>query len=223
MYFQLQQLPLPLPPKIPTFATLMAKPEHIVPQNYRITRADRSAALGHRPCIVWLTGLSGSGKSTLANLVEQELFRNQIHTYVLDGDNVRHGLNSNVDFSPEGRKENIRRVGEVSKLFVDAGLVVITAFISPFRNDRDFVRSLVNKNEFVEIYVDCPVEVCEERDVKGLYKKARSGEIPDFTGISSPFEAPLNPEIVVKTAGETELQSAKKIVDYLMNLIRNPK
>lgn len=201
----------------------MVKPEHIIPQNYRITRADRSAALGHRPCIVWLTGLSGSGKSTLANIVEQELFLNHIHTYVLDGDNVRHGLNSNVDFSPEGRKENIRRVGEVSKLFVDAGLVVLTAFISPFRDDRDFVRSLVSKEEFVEVFVDCPVEVCEERDVKGLYKKARSGEIPDFTGISSPFEAPMSPEIVVRTAEETPEQSATKIVTYILNLIRLSK
>jgi adenylylsulfate kinase len=172
---------------------------NIIPQNYRVTKADRIRANGHKPCVVWLTGLSGSGKSTLANAVEQQLFHHNIKTYVLDGDNIRFGLNNNVDFSPEGRKENIRRIGEVSKLFVDAGVVVLTAFISPFRADRDFVRSILGGDEFTEVFVDCPLEVCEQRDVKGLYKKARAGEIPDFTGISSPFEAPLKPEITVRT------------------------
>lgn len=197
----------------------MSLSTHIVPQNYRVTKADRVRANGHRPCVVWFTGLSGSGKSTLANAVEQRLFEKGIHTYVLDGDNIRYGLNSNVDFSPEGRKENIRRIGEVAKLFADAGLVVITAFISPFRSDRDFVRSILGKDEFVEIFVDCPLDVCESRDVKGLYKKARAGEIPDFTGISSPFEEPLSPELTIKTAEETIEFSTEKVVAHLLNLI----
>lgn len=187
--------------------SIMSAPTNIIPQAYKIGKSNRITQNGHKPCVVWFTGLSGSGKSTLANAVEQLLMERGIHTYVLDGDNIRQGLNSNLDFSPEGRKENIRRIGEVSKLFVDAGVVVLTAFISPFKSDRAFVRSLVEANEFVEVFVDCPVDVCEQRDVKGLYKKARAGEIPDFTGISSPFENPESPEITIRTA-ETSIEHA---------------
>lgn len=195
----------------------MSNSSHIIPQNYRITRLDRNKLAGHQSFILWFTGLSGSGKSTLANAVEQELFRRGVRTYVLDGDNIRHGLNSNVDFSEEGRKENIRRIGEVSKLFVDAGIIVLTAFISPFRADRDKVRALVQEGEFIEIFVDCPLEVCESRDVKGLYKKARAGEIPDFTGIHSPFEAPLQPELIIRTSENDLSTSVNIIIDYISN------
>lgn len=195
----------------------MSNSSHIIPQNYRITRLDRNKLAGHQSFILWFTGLSGSGKSTLANAVEQELFNRGMRTYVLDGDNIRNGLNNNVDFSEEGRKENIRRIGEVSKLFVDAGTIVLTAFISPFRADRDRVRALVRQGDFIEIFVDCPLEVCESRDVKGLYKKARAGEIPDFTGIHSPFEAPLNPELTIRTS-EYDLQtSVNIIIDFISN------
>ena len=195
----------------------MSNSSHIIPQNYRITRLDRNKLAGHQSFILWFTGLSGSGKSTLANAVEQELFNRGMRTYVLDGDNIRNGLNNNVDFSEEGRKENIRRIGEVSKLFVDAGTIVLTAFISPFRADRDRVRALVSQGDFIEIFVDCPLEVCESRDVKGLYKKARAGEIPDFTGIHSPFEAPLNPELTIRTS-EYDLQtSVNIIIDFISN------
>lgn len=197
----------------------MPKPTHIVPQAYRITKTDRFGLKGHKPCIVWFTGLSGSGKSTLANLVEQNLFEKGVHTYVLDGDNIRYGLNNNVDFSPEGRSENIRRIGEVAKLFVDSGTVVLTAFISPFQSDRDRVRALVGPDEFIEVFVDCPIEICEQRDVKGLYKKARAGEIADFTGISSPFEAPEHPELTIHTDQLSLEESVNAITDYILNRI----
>jgi adenylylsulfate kinase len=176
------------------------KSTHIVKQDYKITSADRVQLLGQKPVIVWLTGLSGSGKSTISDRLEQELYNLGYKTYLLDGDNIRHGLNNNIDFTEEGRKENIRRIGEVAKLFLDAGIIVITAFISPFREDRDRVRNLVKSDEFIEVFVECPLEICESRDVKGLYAKARKGEIPNFTGISSPFEEPLNAEITVHTA-----------------------
>ena len=192
---------------------------NIIPQDYRVTKADRRQLNQHGSCIVWFTGLSGSGKSTLANGVEQKLFEKGIRTYVLDGDNIRYGLNNNVDFSNEGRKENIRRIGEVAKLFVDAGIVVLTAFISPFREDRDRVRSLVRQEEFVEVFVDCPLEICEQRDVKGLYKKARAGEIPDFTGISSPFEAPLNPELTIQTGKITVAEAVDQITSFILSKI----
>lgn len=156
--------------------------------------------LGQKPLVLWFTGLSGSGKSTLADVLEQRLMREGVKTYLLDGDNIRMGLNKNLDFSDEGRKENIRRIGEVAKLFVDAGIVVLTAFVSPFKSDRKMVRELLLHGEFIEVFVDTPIEVCEERDVKGLYKKARTGEIRDFTGISSPYEIPETPELIIKTA-----------------------
>ncbi len=197
----------------------MAIPTNIVPQNYRISKNDRRELNGHGSVIVWFTGLSGSGKSTLANAVEQELFKQGIKTYVLDGDNIRHGLNNNVDFSAEGRTENIRRIGEVAKLFIEAGVVVLTAFISPFKSDRDRVRSLVSSEEFVEVFVDCPLEICEQRDVKGLYKKARAGEIADFTGISSPFEAPENPELTIATGTIPLQQSVAQVTNFILKKI----
>ena len=197
----------------------MAIPTNIVPQNYRISKNDRRELNGHGSVIVWFTGLSGSGKSTLANAVEQELFRQGIRTYVLDGDNIRHGLNNNVDFSAEGRTENIRRIGEVAKLFIDAGVVVLTAFISPFKSDRDRVRSLVGNEEFIEVFVDCPLEICEQRDVKGLYKKARAGEIADFTGISSPFEVPENPELTIATGTIPLRQSVEQVTNFILKKI----
>ena len=197
----------------------MSHSSNISSQHYQIAKAERVVQNGHKPAVVWFTGLSGSGKSTLANVVEQQLFAKGIHTYVLDGDNIRYGLNNNVDFTPEGRKENIRRIGEVAKLFADAGLVVITAFISPFRSDRDTVRKILAKDEFVEVFVDCPIEVCESRDVKGLYKKARSGEISNFTGISSPFENPENPELTIPTHQLSIEESAHKVVTYILKKI----
>ncbi|MFM7053447.1 MAG: adenylyl-sulfate kinase [Bacteroidota bacterium] len=198
----------------------MSTSTNIIAQAYKTGKAERIRQNGHKPCVVWFTGLSGSGKSTLANAVEQLLVAEGIHTFVLDGDNIRHGLNSNLDFSEAGRRENIRRIGEVSKLFVDAGIVVLTAFISPFKSDRAMVRSMVDQQEFVEVFVDCPIEVCEERDVKGLYKKARAGEISDFTGISSPFEIPEHPEIMIKTAECSINEAAALIATHVLKQIK---
>jgi adenylylsulfate kinase len=164
-----------------------------------VDRTARRQLLGHGAATIWLTGLSGSGKSTIANALEAHLVERGVLAFVLDGDNVRHGLNSNLGFSPEDRTENIRRIGEVAKLMNAAGVVVITAFISPYRADRDRVRALLPDGEMIETYVDCPLDECERRDVKGLYKKARAGQIPEFTGISAPYEAPLAPELVVKS------------------------
>lgn len=194
--------------------------ENLIRQTFIIAKNDRQKLNGHASLTVWLTGLSGSGKSTLAGITEKKLFQSGVHTYILDGDNIRTGLNNNVDFSEEGRRENIRRIGETAKLFVDAGMVVLTAFISPFRKDRDAVRALLPENEFIEVYINCPLEICENRDVKGLYKKARAGEIPDFTGISSPFEPPLNPEIEIKTH-ETDAESGAGIIaNYILKRIK---
>lgn len=196
------------------------KSTDIVKQDYKISRADREKLLQQKPVLLWLTGLSGSGKSTIADRVEQSLHEQGYKTYLLDGDNIRHGLNSNIDFSEEGRKENIRRIGEVAKLFIDAGIIVISAFISPFREDRDAVRKLLKEGEFIEIHVDCPLEICEQRDVKGLYAKARRGEIPNFTGISSPFEIPTHPEITVHTDQEKLEDCVNKILSYTYNSIK---
>jgi adenylylsulfate kinase len=182
----------------------------------RITREDREKLKGHKSFILWFTGLSGSGKSTLSHKVEERLHEMGVHTYVLDGDNIRQGLNKDLGFSEEDRRENIRRIGEVAKLFVDAGVAVLTAFISPYRRDRDFVRNLVDKGDFIEVYVKCPLEVCEQRDPKGLYKKARAGEIKNFTGIDDPYEEPENPEIVVETDKMSVEQCVDKIVNYLI-------
>jgi adenylylsulfate kinase len=189
--------------------------ENIVWHDHQVTKRERARLKGQKPCILWFTGLSGSGKSTLANAVESRLFELGKHTYLLDGDNIRLGLNKGLSFSDEDRIENIRRIGEVSKLFVDAGMIVLTAFISPFQKERDAVRALVNKGEFVEVFVDTPLEVCESRDPKGLYQKARKGEIPSFTGISSPYEAPLYPEIHICTHTQTIESSVNDIVNYL--------
>ncbi|KGA97080.1 adenylylsulfate kinase [Alkalihalobacillus alcalophilus ATCC 27647 = CGMCC 1.3604] len=189
--------------------------ENIVWHETTIKKAERQKQKGHKSSILWFTGLSGAGKSTLANALEYQLFQKGLSSYVLDGDNVRHGLNKGLGFSDEDRKENIRRIGEVSKLFVDAGTIVCTAFISPFREDRDAVRALVEKGEFIEIYVRCSLDACEQRDPKGLYKKARAGEIRDFTGISSPYEEPNSPEIIIDTDQLTIEQSVQQILDYL--------
>ncbi|MEQ8553603.1 MAG: adenylyl-sulfate kinase [Cyclobacteriaceae bacterium] len=185
--------------------------DNIIPHRHSVTLDDRIEKNGHKPKLVWFTGLSGSGKSSLANALEQQLHNRGLNTYILDGDNIRSGLNKDLDFSEESRKENIRRIAEVSKLFVDAGVVVLTAFISPFRENRRFARELVGPEHFIEVFVDCPLEVCEARDVKGLYAKARAGEIPDFTGITSPFEEPENADIVVKT-NELSLEDSLKIL-----------
>jgi adenylylsulfate kinase len=188
---------------------------NVVWHNATITKADRHRMNGHKSAILWYTGLSGSGKSTLANKVEEKLFERGMHTYVLDGDNIRHGLNKGLGFTAEDRKENIRRIGEVAKLFVDAGAFVSTAFISPYQSDREMVRSIVQPGEFIEIYVYAPLEICEKRDPKGLYKKARAGEIKHFTGIDDPYEAPTNPELLINT-GENDLETcAAQIMKYL--------
>jgi len=172
---------------------------------------------GHSGCVVWLTGLSGSGKSTIATELERELFNHGQHAYVLDGDNSRHGLGSDLGFSPEDRKENIRRIGEVAKLFADAGIICITAFISPYRADRDLVRRMLagGPNQFIEIFVNAPLDVCERRDPKGLYAKARANEIKEFTGISAPYEAPSEPEIELRTDEITVAESVARIMEYL--------
>jgi len=188
---------------------------NIVWQETKVSREDRYRLNNHRSCLLWFTGLSGAGKSSLAAAVEKELYSYGIRSYVLDGDNIRHGLNSNLGFTPEDRKENIRRIGEVSRLFVDAGLFALTAIISPYREDRQMVRERFAKGEFIEIYVKCPLEVCEMRDPKGLYKKARRGEIQNFTGISAPYEEPLQPEIVVETDKQTLEQSVAQVIQYL--------
>jgi len=180
-----------------------------------ITREDRERLNGHKAVVIWFTGLSGSGKSTLAQAVEKALFDMGCRTFVLDGDNIRHGLNKDLGFSPEDREENIRRIGEVANLFVDAGVFAMTAFISPYRADRDKARALAPEGRFFEIFLTCPLEVCEERDPKGLYKKARAGEIKEFTGISAPYEAPESPELVIDTSLEGVETSAKRVVDLL--------
>lgn len=178
---------------------------NVVWHHATVTRARRETQNGHRGCILWFTGLSGAGKSTLAHAVEETLHQRGCRTFVLDGDNVRHGLCGDLGFSPEDRVENIRRVGEIAKLFMEAGVIVLTAFISPFREDRERVRGMVEHGDFMEIFCDSQIEVCESRDVKGLYKKARAGQIQEFTGISSPYEVPDNPELTVNT-GEVELE-----------------
>lgn len=198
----------------------MSLSTNIVKQDYRVTKQDRMVLLNQTPVVLWFTGLSGSGKSTLADALEQRLMKEGLKTYLLDGDNIRFGLNKNVDFSDEGRKENIRRIGEVAKLFVDAGIVVLTAFVSPFKSDRQAVRELLGPGEFIEVFVDTPIEICEQRDVKGLYKKARAGEIKDFTGISSPYEAPDKAEVVIKTANRTIEDCIEEIVKYVILKIK---
>lgn len=192
--------------------------KNIIWQDAIVTRTQREEINGHKGCSVWLTGLSGAGKSTLAHRLEARLVADGCRTYVLDGDNVRHGLCCDLGFSIQDRSENIRRIGEVGKLMADAGLIVISAFISPIRSDRDGVRSLLEDGDFIEIYCDAPLHVCEDRDVKGLYKKARAGQLPEFTGISSPYEPPLKPEIVVHTGKDGLDICVDKIIQYLKNI-----
>ncbi|PCJ58039.1 MAG: adenylyl-sulfate kinase [Candidatus Hydrogenedentota bacterium] len=190
------------------------KSTNVVWHQGEIGQADREKQAGHKGAVLWFTGLSGSGKSTLADAVEAALYKRGCRTYVLDGDNIRHGLNQNLGFSDEDRTENIRRIGEVTRLFCDAGVIALTAFISPFQSDRDAVREL-NGDRFIEVFVNTPIEVCEQRDPKGLYKKARAGEIPEFTGITSPYEAPEAPDIDVRTADQSLEESVQQVVHYL--------
>ena len=181
----------------------------------KITKEDRAKLLNQKGATIWLTGLSGSGKSTIAVELEHALIENKHQAYILDGDNIRHGLNKNLGFSPEDRTENIRRIGEVAKLFTEANIITIAAFVSPYREDRDNVRKLLGHGEFVEIYVKCSLEVCETRDTKGLYKKARAGEVKDFTGISAPYEEPLNPELTIDSSKLSVEESTREILNYL--------
>jgi adenylylsulfate kinase len=192
-----------------------SKSTNITWHERHVTRPDRERLLGQRGVTVWLTGLSGSGKSTIAVAVEHALAERGRLAYVLDGDNVRHGLNKNLGFSPEDRTENIRRIGEVAKLFTDAGVLTLTSFIAPYRADRDAVRAIMQPGDFLEVFVDASVETCEKRDVKGLYQKARAGEIPEFTGISAPYEAPVSPELRLDTNRQTVEDSVSQLVKYL--------
>ena len=194
---------------------MLNKNKDIVWHDHHVSKLERSKIKAQKPCILWFTGLSGSGKSTIANAVEAKLNKMQKHTYLLDGDNIRMGLNKGLGFSDEDRIENIRRIGEVAKLFVDAGTIVLTAFISPFQRERDSVRQLVGRGEFIEVFIDAPLEVCESRDPKGLYVKARKGEIPNFTGIDSPYEAPQKPEVHILNNNVEIEEVADMIVDYL--------
>ncbi|UXS68131.1 adenylyl-sulfate kinase [Staphylococcus chromogenes] len=193
----------------------MSESQNITWHDSEVTKAERQARHHHKSAILWFTGLSGSGKSTISVALEKALFERGLNTYRLDGDNVRHGLNNNLGFSPEDRQENIRRIAEVSKLMVDAGLITLTAFISPYKADRDRAREIVEDGEFIEIYTKASVEACEKRDPKGLYQKARTGEIPEFTGISAPYEAPEQPEIVIDTEETSIEEAVLQILNYL--------
>ncbi|AVW10078.1 adenylyl-sulfate kinase [Lactiplantibacillus paraplantarum] len=193
----------------------MTKSDNITWHHSQVSKAERQQLNRHKSVVLWFTGLSGSGKSTIANAVEKALFDQQIGSYVLDGDNMRFGLNKNLGFSAEDREENIRRIGEVAKLFVDAGVITLTAFISPYRADRDKVRANLDTDEFIEVFVDTPLEVCEQRDVKQLYAKARRGEIKGFTGIDDPYEAPVTPEITIDTSKQPLADSVQQVLTYL--------
>lgn len=186
--------------------------ENIIPHSFGISAEERGALKGHKAFLLWFTGLSGSGKSTIANAVEMQLHAMGVHTYTLDGDNVRKGINNDLTFSPEDRTENIRRIAEIAGLFVDSGTVVLAAFVSPYKKDREKIKNVVKDVNFVEIFVDTPVEECERRDVKGLYAKARAGMIKDFTGVNAPYEAPDNPDVRIDTMSETIEESALKVI-----------
>jgi adenylylsulfate kinase len=192
-----------------------AKKNNVTWFNGYVSREDREKAHGHKGAVIWFTGLSASGKSTIAHIVEKQLHKRGCSTYVLDGDNVRHGLCADLTFCPEDRAENIRRIGEMVKLFVDAGIIVLTAFISPYRQDRQQVRSLLSDGQFLEIHVDCPPEICATRDQKGIYQKAKAGIIKEFTGISAPYEPPENPELVIQSHEEDAKAAAKKVVELI--------
>ncbi len=206
------------------FGTPKAHPEvthrNVVEHTMHIQREDRSLLMQHKPLVVWMTGLSGSGKSTIANALTKHLQGKRIHTFSLDGDNVRLGLNRDLGFTAESRKENIRRVAEVAKLMADAGLVVVVSFISPFRADREQAREIIGSNDFVEVFVDCPLEVCESRDVKGLYLKARQGQIKEFTGIDSPYEAPLEADITIPTATQSLEVGVQQLSSFILQKIK---
>ena len=189
-----------------------AKNNNVTWFNGYVNREDREKAHGHKGAVIWFTGLSASGKSTIAHIVEKQLHKKGCSTYVLDGDNVRHGLCADLTFCPEDRAENIRRIGEMVRLFVDAGIIVLTAFISPYRQDRQQVRSLLSDGQFLEIHVDCPPEICATRDQKGIYQKAKAGIIKEFTGISAPYEPPENPELVIQSHEEDAKAAAKKVI-----------
>ena len=193
--------------------------ENIVYHQYEVNRKKRCQSKKQPSFVVWFTGLSGSGKSTIASLVEQVLFEKGYSTYTLDGDNIRRGINKGLGFSREDRKENLRRIAEVAKLFVDSGMITIAAFISPLKEDREMIKSIIGEDDYLEIFVDTSVEECERRDVKGLYKKARAGEIKDFTGINAPYEKPENPDVVIKTEDESIDKSVDQVIKYLTNKI----
>ncbi|MFJ7850825.1 adenylyl-sulfate kinase [Peribacillus sp. NPDC097206] len=193
----------------------MSKSTNVTWHDASVTKELRRKQNGHESTVIWFTGLSGSGKSTIANAVANELYNRNIRNYVLDGDNIRHGLNKDLGFSEKDRTENIRRIGEVSKLFVDSGQFVLTAFISPFRADRQIVRDLLGEGEFIEVYIKCPLEECEVRDPKGLYDKARKGIIKNFTGIDSPYEEPEHPEIVLESSQFSVEECVEQVIDYL--------
>ncbi len=199
----------------------MSEKLHIIPHQHHVNVEHRRAQNKHQSFVIWFIGLSGSGKSTLASQLETQLFNDGMRTYILDGDNIRSGLNKDLDFSENARKENIRRIGEVAKLMVDAGVLTLTAFISPFAEEREMVKQLLGAANYVEVYVDCPIEECEKRDVKGLYAKARKGEISNFTGISSPFEVPQNPDVVVKTAEVSVAEGVEKIKEAISKKLQN--
>ena len=188
---------------------------NIFEEHFSITREMRNNRNKHSSFVFWFTGLSGSGKSTIANKLEETLYENHFQTYTLDGDNIRGGINKGLSFTAEDRQENLRRIGEIAKIFVDAGVVTIASFVSPLEIDRKLVRDIVGKEDFIEIFVDTSLEECERRDVKGLYKKARAGEIKNFTGIDSPYENPINPDIIIKTEFETEAEAVQKIISFV--------
>ena len=188
---------------------------NIVKHNYKTTKSQREALHGHKSYLIWFTGLSGSGKSTLANLIEVELHKKGLSTYILDGDNIRRGINKKLSFNPEDRTENIRRIGEIANLMLDAGVITLAAFVSPYIKDREGVMQIVGPENFIEIYVNTSIEECERRDVKGLYKKARKGEIKDMTGISAPYEAPINPDLEIVTDGQSIEESIQSILKFL--------
>lgn len=190
---------------------------HILPHDHAITRDDRNRLNGHRSKVIWFTGLSGSGKSTLAGRLEQLLIEQSMHTYILDGDNIRSGLNKGLGFTEEDRHENLRRIAEVAKLMFDAGLIVLSAFVSPLKKDRELVRQIIKNDNFVEIYMATSLEECERRDVKGLYKKARTGEISNFTGLTAPYEPPENPDLIIYTENQNVDDSAKRVLKFLLD------
>ena len=196
--------------------------KNVIQQDYNVSVEHRRKQNKHNSLLIWFTGLSGSGKSTLANQVEVALHEQGLRTYVLDGDNIRRGLNTDLDFTPEGRKENLRRIAEAAKLFIDAGVVTLAAFISPLQKDREKIKQIAGKENFIEIYVKASVEACEKRDVKGLYQKARNGEIKNFTGISAPYEEPENPDVIVNSEKETIAESIQIIMDQIKTKLELP-